>query len=77
MRGNYCLSKRVTRKITLPSLYRRDHGEIKVEESGQEEAIAKIQARDGTVLRLGDCSGDREKRTSSECILAAEQAALC
>lgn len=61
MRGSYCLSKRVTRMTVLPAVCRLDHRETKVEERGQEEVIARVWARDETVLNLGGGRGDRKE----------------
>lgn len=60
LRGSYCLSKRMTRMIVLPAVCGIDHRETKVEERGQEEVIARVQARDETVLNLGGGRGDKK-----------------
>lgn len=51
--------------ITLSDLCWVDHKEIKVEGRGQGEAIAKIQARDGTVLHLSDRRGDGRRQVQN------------
>lgn len=49
--------------IVLPAVCKIDHREIRVEEGGQEEVIARVQARNDTVLNWDGGRGDKKKDT--------------